>query len=397
MCSVPPRPLGEPRTARFHLLTAMAFFAAGAAFLAWRGVDAASLQASVALLGMGGFAVLILGTMRLLIAGMAGRDVVGAGGPALGLLALAAAGALGAFVVGAWWAALPWSLAMAGHAVVVLLTVRRPAVRPVIGSEDADRATRITVYVLEFASLVYALASAVLVPAALAGRIGRAVAIHVLLVGFVVTTIFTVGTRILPRFANTRLPAWPARLLVPCGVAGPALVAYGLAGAPRALLAGALLEGAAFACFVVAAATMLARASRMRPTFLPYAGALLAVALGGSLALEFALGRITPETLAAHALLNTLGFVGLVVLGASTDLYAPALAAGREPARWHARVVFGFVLAGLAVGAAGAFVAQPLAARAGLALYALGLVVHLAGAVASHRRADRVLTRFSKR
>lgn len=394
----PPRPHAEAPLARRTAIVAFAFFFAAAVDLAVEGVTLATLQRAFPLYALGGFGTLIFGTSRLLIAGMAGRDAVGGALTGLGVTALSALGAAGLFAFrdgspGVLVAsATLWALAALGHVVVTLLTVRRPPVRAPI--RDTLSGPHVPIRLLEAGALLYALASAALVPLAYAGVVAMASALHVVLVGFVIVTIMGVAAHILPRFTHVAAPRALLMALPLFALAGPGLVAAGLGG-PRALLrVGALVEGVAFALFGAMVVWMLARGKRPRPHHALYALAPAAIAVGGLLALAFAVGGAQAGRLATHGLLNSFGFVGLFVLAASTDLYGPALQAGAKPAKLHAAVALALTSLGLGTAAVGSWTAQDAATRAGMALYAAAIGWQLAGIVASHRRAGRVLARF---
>lgn len=396
----PPRSHGEAAHARRTAIVAFAFFLAAALHLAVEGVGIASLQQAFPLYALGGFGILIFGTARLLLAGMAGRDVAGGARSALVVVGLAAVGAAGLYLAAdarralAVAAALAWGIAALGHVIVMLVTARRRAVRPAVVDENAAPGTRPPVRALEAGSLAYAAASALALPLAFAGALSVAAALHVVLVGFVIVTIMAVALHILPRFTHARVPAPLAWALAPLALAGPALMAAGLGGWRAALAPGAAVEGLAFALFGVIVASLFARSRRLRPHHAAYLGAPIAVGVGGLLALAFAWRGAFAGQLAVHGLLNVFGFAGLMVFAASTDLYAPALEAGAAPAKRHAAVAALSALAGLVVAAAGAWMGRDLWARAGMAAYAAAVAWQLAGIVAAHRRAGRVVARF---
>jgi len=381
---------------------ALLFFLAATVDLAWEGVSTVSLQRAFPLYALGGFSILIFGTSRLLIAGMAGRDIAGGSASSASVVILAAVGSIGAFFAPPdfpeWRLvfALAWSLAAVGHTLVTVLTVRRPPVRPPIQSE-AGPAQRFTIRILEAVSLLYALAAAVMLPLAAVGSISLASSVHVVLVGFVVVTIMSVASHILPRFTRAQPSAWAMVPLGPLALVGPGLMAAGLDRWRGLLPLGALLEGLAFLIFGIAVVHMLVRANRVRLTLLPYALAPVLIGIGGSLALVFALWSQAGDQLATHGFLNTFGFVGLMVLGASTDLYAPAMTTGSASARRHLAVVLTLALSGLLIGGLALATHHETAARAGVAVFALGIAWQLVGVIASHKRADRVVSRLTRK
>jgi hypothetical protein len=415
----PPRPQPEAPLARRTAIVAFLFFFAASLALAVEGIDLRTLQRAFPLYALGGFSILIFGTGRLLIAGMAGRDIVGGTATSVFVTSTAAIGAAGLFLardaarsLRVSFAAM-WTLAVMTHVIVIFLTIRRPPVRDPIRDEFADpggalgtpenklrrRAvgmvfSRISIRVLETGSLVYAAVAGVFVPLAYADLVVRASAVHAVLSGFVIVTIMSVAAHILPRFTRARIPAGLLVLLVFPALVGPIIMVVALDRAPTLLATGAIIEGVAFAVFGTVVATTLVRAHRFRLPNAAYAAAPVAIAVGGTLALLFALRGSHADQLATHGLLNVFGFVGLFVMAASTDLYGPALESGAAPAKRHAALGLGTTMFALTLAAAGTWLAWVPLARVGMLLYAVAILWQGAGIVASHRRAGRVIARF---
>lgn len=393
-----PRPHLEAPLARRTAIVAISFFLASALHLALRGPDLPQLQRAFPLYALGGFSILIFGTSRLLIAGMAGRDIVGGARTSIATVVLASVGALGLYAAPAHplapLAASVWSLAALLHVMVIVASARRAPTRTPIADPTATQLSRAPIRVLETGSLAYAVASAIALPLGYAGLLSLASALHVVLVGFVIVTIMSVVPHILPRFTRVPVSVAPLWILGPLALAGPAFMALGLDRWRAALPAGAVLEGLAFATFGVLVVAMLARSRLRRASQLGYAAAPLAIGVGGILALAFAVHGAFAGQLATHGLLNVYGFVGLVVIAASTDLYGPALGPGAKPAKRHAALAVGTLLAALAVAAAGAGLGQLDVARAGMLAYAAGIAWQLAGLASAHWRAERVVARL---
>lgn len=393
-------PQAEAPLARRTAIVALVFFLGSALHLAVAGVGLTELARAFPLYALGGFCILIFGTSRLLIAGMAGRDSVGGAASSVATVGLAGLGAAGVYA--SQFAAplltpafaFVWSAGAMLHVVVTIRTVRRPPTRAPIVDETATRASRVPLRVLEAGSLAYALASAVCVPLAFAGLAAPASALHLVLSGFVIVTIIGTALHILPRFTRVRPTPFLVVLLVPFVLVGPALVVFGLEGVSGALAVGATAEAVALLLFGAAVVVMVLRARVARVANLAYLGAPVAVAVGGFIAFLVANGVHLEGQLATHGILNVFGFVGLFVMGASTDLYAPALEAGAKSARRHVVVAMTLTLGGLVVAGAGSWVGSDAFARGGMLLYAAGLAWHLAGVVASHRRAERVIMRM---
>lgn len=394
------RPHEEAPLARRTAILALGFFVAASLALAVLGVDIGTLQRTFPLYALGGFSILIFGTSRLLIAGMAGRDIAGGTRSALATAIPAALGAAGLFaaydaqVLARFVFALAWSAGATAHVITTLATVRRRPTRPPVPNPTATSRTRVPIHILEAASLLYAAAAAIMLPLAVLDHVAYPVLIHVVLVGFVVVTIMGVAAHILPRFTRAPIPTSLLAWLVPFAIGGPALLALGLAGQRSLLALGALVEGAAFALFAAAIALTLGRANRWRVPNLAYATAPLAIAIGGLIALAYATtGRLAAH-LAVHAILVVFGFVGLFVVAASTDLYAPALRPGATPAKQHAAIVVSAAIGALAVTAFGAWANARALAQTGMLAYAGAILWQLIGIISSHRRAGRVLAKF---
>lgn len=392
-----PRPHLEAPLARRTALVAISFFLASAIHLAVFGLDVAQLQRAFPLYALGGFSILIFGTSRLLIAGMAGRDILGGARTSLATVALASVGAVALYATRdrlAIAAASLWSLAALLHAAVILASARRAPSRTPIADPTATTGSRAPIRILEAGSLAYAVASAVALPLASAGLLSRASAIHLVLVGFVIVTIMSVVPHILPRFTRVRTPVALLWLVAPLALAGPALMALGLDRWRALLPVGAVVEGLAFATFGAMVVSMLARSPLRRASQLGYAAAPLAIAVGGLIALAFAVRGALAGQLATHGLLNVYGFVGLVVVAASTDLYGPALGPGAKPAKRHAALAVGALLAALAITAVGAWLDLRDVARVGMLVYAAAIAWQLVGLASSHWRAERVVSRL---
>lgn len=381
----------EAAGARTHLALAMGLFLLGVAALAQAPTPTGLLRAAP-LVALGAFPVLIAGTSRMLLSGLARRTVAGPARLALLPAALMALGAVGAWTLPAQGlasllAAVVWAAGVASYVVVVTLTARSRRPVPRDGPERWTMAA-----VLHAAAAAYALVAALAVPLAAAGLVAWPVAFHVVLPGFVVCTLVGVALQVLPRFTGGTWPRWTS-WAVAAAVPAPALLAAGLTASRPLFLAGAALEATALGGFAVATLVLLGRRTRRRPADLAYAGAVLAVLGGVGLGLGFALDPLLQRYVPVHATLNLLGFVGLFVLGASQDLYAPALRPGRDAARRHALVVTGLAAAGLALAAAGLTLGAAEStglsvpvARLGFISYLAALGVHLAGAIAAQQR-----------
>ncbi|MHB8587163.1 MAG: hypothetical protein ACYDDF_15155 [Thermoplasmatota archaeon] len=395
MTRLPP-PLDEPARARVHLIVALGIFLGGTIVVAADHGAFGSLLFAIPLLGMGAFSILIFGTTRLLLAGMAGRDV---GGPRLAswaILAAAIGGALGASAAAklplAWVEPLValWGVAFVAHFAIVLSTVRAERIRPAIQPKP-DPVVLVLATVLQTVALLYGIAAAYFLMTSYAQGGASPLAFHLLLVGFVLTTILGVALQILPRFTGVPAKRIPVALVTFGAAPGPAILAIGFSslGGARWLLAGAAFEGFGVACFIVVAFAFLLRARRWRPSFVAYGVALVAIAVGGTLATVYAAGDASGSVVPLHATLNLFGFVGFFILGASIDLYAPAFSPGARAQTVHAGIVLGFAIVGLVLAVSGLAAFGTTVATVGFTLYAVALAVHLGGAIQSHIRIQR--------
>jgi hypothetical protein len=212
------------------------------------------------------------------------------------------------------------------------------------------------------------------------------VLLHLLFAGFLVPTIVSVSFFMLPRFTRRPFPANGLAVLPVPLFFGPALVAWGTLESADGLRVGATLEAVGLAAFAVMVLVLLARSGRRRQSFLAYGAASASLMAGLGIGVAFAFRGPAPELIPVHGALNVFGFVGLFVVGASIDLYAPALRTGLVAFRRHGLAVLALTSAGLAA----AIVLQVLGgpgARVGFAVYAAGVALHLAGAVATLARA----------
>ncbi len=148
--------------------------------------------------------------------------------------------------------------------------------------------------------------------------------IHLLAAGSATLLIFSLGFRLLPRFLSTTPPSWLVWVVIPAGMLGPLLLAFGLPDG-QLLQVGALFQSIAVGGYVMLVITLLVRTERTRVGY----GAILAGALSGllviSLGLFFAFEGQTGQHSMAHLRLALLGFLGLTIVGVSYQFYPPAV------------------------------------------------------------------------
>lgn len=376
----PPSP---SRVAGLHLPVALALVGVGVAHLLVEGLRGlVPLQAAFPL-ALGGFVVLVVGTSRMLLAGTAGVPVAGRRAWWLPGL-LAAAGSLGLYAAFLGRASLlapsavAWGLGLGLHAGLLGFSLARA--RGGLQVVDGWPALAATI-----AGLGYGLAAAVAVPLVALGSFSLFAALHLVVTGFVVLAIAAVVLGVFPRFTGRGLPrAWGAAIAVTLA-AGPMLLAEGFNGSATLLRYGAIVEGLGLALLGGGLVWMVLGSERERASFLLYGIAGVAALVGAGVGAGVVLGRIPRVQAAWHGAVNLLGFVGLVVLGAVIDLFAPALWPGAKPLEQHNRLVV--ALAG--IGTAG-LLAVPLlpgwTVRVALGAYGTAVGLHLAGSVARLRR-----------
>lgn len=376
--------------AQAHLCVSMILMLTSLIYLMLSGLTYAGMLRAALLAGLGAFPILIMGTSRLILRGVTGRNIAGPAWLAYSAAALVAVGAIamsaptlpfrGSF-------ALSWTLGILAHAGIVLRTVRSVKPREPRPAKT-DGLAAVSHRILDISSIVYASIAAILLPFALTGALSIIAVLHLALPGFVILTILAVGTRIFPRFTGKTLPGGILlAIALPASVA-PALLAVNLATSTLSLLVGAILEAVALSTFAIALLWMLATSKRKRPSFAAYGAAALSLLSGVALGLLFAIEPSARAQAPLHGFLNMFGFVGLVAIGASIDIYGPTLVRGLKSYHRQNATVLTLTLVGIAVVPLG-FFTTPIVALAGLASYASGLLLHLLASIATLRRSAR--------
>lgn len=370
-------PPSEPRIAGLHLPVAMGLLWLGAMELANAGATYTTVLGAADAIAYGGFTVLVLGTSRMLLAGTTGVDVAGARAWWVPLV-LVTAGSLGLWQgsstdVGEQVFALAWTAGVLLHVAFATVSLLGPGDRPSL-------AHGWPVALAGAGALAYAVLTALTLPLAALGDLHPLVPLHLLLAGFVVTTIAAVAIEVLPRFTGRALPTPMAGLLAGACIAGPGLLAVGLDGSVAWLRTGAIVEGLALLGLGTSLLFLVTASDRQRASFLLYGVAGIAAWTGALLGAGLGWGLLAPAWIPVHGVVNLLGFVGLVVVGAVIDLYAPALRSGAQALQRHNRAVAGLCVAGvlLFVGSSALSIAD---GRVGLALYAFGCLIHALGSL----------------
>jgi hypothetical protein len=224
----------------------------------------------------------------------------------------------------------------------------------------------------------YALAAGLLVPWVQTAGFDRFAALHVVLAGFVVSTIVAVAIEVLPRFTGSTLDAELAGLMSLATLVGPGPLAYGITRPDPWLGVGAAIEGLAITLLAVALLLLVIASNRFRASFVLYGAAGASALVGVVVGVGAAIGHVSWAWIPTHGAVNLLGFVGLIVFGGVIDLYAPALRSGADALNQLNRGVTALSVAGLAafLGLATTGLGDP---RAGLTLFAAGTLLHTVG------------------
>lgn len=378
----------ETLVARAHLAVALAFIVAAVIELASAPPTTDGLLAAAPMLAMGGFTIAVVGASRFLLSGMAGRALVGPSWLPWAALALLVLGALAARAADgdgglvARGGTLAWSGALLVHLVVVARSARTPRLRGA-PTPKGWRSGEPIVRALQAASLAYGAVAALAMPASYMTGVPRPVAFHLLVTGFVIVTMIAILAHAMPRFTGVAMPAPALGALAALVVPGPALLAAGIASGGAVFVVGASVEGAGLGLFAVAALASLAVSRRQRLPFGAYAAGSVALVAGVTLGIRFAIDPAARMLAPVHGALNVLGFIGLFIVGCSTDFYGPGIVPGARALRWGVATTLALGVGGLVVAVGGAVLEDGAAWRTGLLLYAAGFAVHFLGAVAS--------------
>lgn len=313
----------EIRIARSHMAASMFLLSASVLWLLWRGVNAASLYRVIPLVAMGSFTILIMGTQRMLLNGIAKVRIAGTENAGILSGSLAFIGSLGTF---AFWDyrfyfSLLWSLAMIIHLSVLALSFMEKDPKEL--RKDRSFSDFIAIGIIHIAAPIYGLVSAILFPLAYSGAFPVPMAHHILLQGFVSGTIAGVSMTVLPRFTEVKVPGSVLSVTAFLLATGPALIAIGFVGNALSFLIGAVTETAGLITLGLSALYMVAKSHHRKPSFYAYSFSSLSVVVGASIGLLFTQGY--SSLVPAHGFLNLYGFVGMMMFGAIIDMYSPAI------------------------------------------------------------------------
>lgn len=202
---------------------------------------------------------------------------------------------------------------------------------------------------------------------------------HLLAAGFALLLLFAVGYRLLPRFLVATVPRSLALVVLPAGAVGPTLLAVGYPAGPL-FVAGAVLESVAVLGFAVSYLFLFASTDRDRVGFYGPLAAVVAGVAGVGLGLQFAIAGIDARLALSHLRLNLFGLLGLAIVGVLYQFYPPAVADWPGAGDRLALASIAVYALGLAIAAAGAVAPAPVgsvghllvAAGAAAVLYCVG-------------------------
>lgn len=344
-------------------------------------------------IGLAAFPILIYGTSRMLLSGLVGVQLLGTRllGRLPALFALVgillhqfnAVRGGNAWADGLWL----WSLGMVLHVALTIGSVARHARRRSGLLPMAGRRLGPALYPGATAVL-YGLSAAVVAPLWSLGILPLPVLVHLHLTGFVVGTMVAASILLLPRFTDVRPPPWASWTIAILPIPGPALLAMGFLGHPRMFRLGAMVEAIAMIAFAAYVGWQLLRSPRRRASFVPFALSLISLVAAVLLGLAFAHAPVTQVLVPLHAALNLVGFVGLFVLAAAWDLFAPSIGRGVEAYRIQGVVLAVLVTEGWALFII-AYHASPWLSQLGLLLLLVAFAIVAIGSWASWLRITR--------
>lgn len=382
--SMAPQPRqDETRTASYHLPVAFALLAAAVLHLAYNGITYNDVLVAAVLAGPGAFIVLILGTSRMMISGMAKR-VLPLPRAALVPGLLVAIGAL-LFALSmshqmptqTLGAAL-WSTGILLHGILVAIAVRSAHPETQLPLKTAQPTTP----ALIATTLLMTLITAIILPLSTITPLGLLPSVHLVLTGPVTLVILVSLLELTPRFTGRPLPRfWGPTVLVTAPL-GALLMFIGFHTGPRYLHPGALLMTATLVMAAYATYHMVRHARRFRASLplwgLAGAGAITGTFLGAGVAYF----QLPPTWVPLHGTINLFAFMGAIVFAASIDMYGPALRPGRRAFILHANTVSVLVITSITLTAVlGALNVQ--IAHYMLYLYSAAALLH---AIAGTRR-----------
>ncbi|MBI5355051.1 MAG: hypothetical protein HZB68_01200 [Candidatus Aenigmarchaeota archaeon] len=313
----------EVKIARYHMAASMLLLFASSLWLLWKGVSVVSLYRVIPLVAMGSFTLLIMGTQRMLLNGIAKIKVAGTENVAALSGSLCFSGSLGAFI---FWDfrflfSLLWSLAMIIHISTVGLSLLEKDPNEL--RKDRNFGDFAAIGILHIAAPIYGLVSAIIFPIAYSGAFPVPAAHHILLQGFISGTIAGVSMTILPRFTEVNVPRNILQPIAALLSIGPAFVAAGFFGNTASFALGALMEAAGLIALGLSALYMIATSRYRKPSFYSYAFSAISVITGAFIGFLFTVGYT--NLVPAHGFLNLYGFVAMMMFGAVIDMYSPAI------------------------------------------------------------------------
>jgi len=210
-------------------------------------------------------------------------------------------------------------------------------------------------------------------------------ATHMLTLGVLATSAMGAAFQLLPVATRQPMPTeWPARLGFWLIVPGTFAIGHGMAnGTLWAMAAGGTLASLGLLLLVVMMAINLARAKDLPLIaghgWLAVVSLALVLVLGLALVADFEFGFFADHgaIARAHMVLAGYGFMGMLALGFG-QILVPMFALARAPSRALGQACLWLSLAGLALGAGGAFLGNRWIMTAGAAAGLIAAIAHLA-------------------
>ncbi len=196
---------------------------------------------------------------------------------------------------------------------------------------------------------------------------------HLLAAGSAALLIFSVGSRLLPRFFVATPPVWLTRVTLALGAVAPGLLAWGLPSG-TALRVGAALEAGAVVGYATLVVTLRRRSDRDRVGFDGVLAGALSGVIGVLLGLSFAFGRVDAALATVHFRVNVLGFLGTTIVGLLFQFYPPAVGTRVGVSDRTARVALGAIAVGLLFEVVAGLAGESLLVLTGRGLELVGVV-----------------------
>lgn len=377
----------ETFIAGLHLPVAFLLIAIATLLLAWQGLSYNNVLAAAVLAGLGGFTVLVIGTSRMFLSGIAKTTVPLPAVAAFPAIAVTLGALLIALFIETRTPTGPMGALLWGFGVLMHILLMVAAVRSARNAARAQMQPRRSVRLLVIgAFLITVIAALWLSTAALSGGF-LLPPIHLVLAGSITLAILVSLLVLVHRFTTRALPNWWGRVLVVTAPAGALLLALGIHTRSTPILhsgSGLMVITLLLAAYALFA--MVRHARRFRPALILYALAAATVLTGTFLGAGVAYYQLSPRWVPLHGTLNLLGFMGALTFAASIDLYGPALRPGKKALLLHGNLIGALVVLSLVPFAILEALHSPYA-RYLLLLYAAAALLHAAAGIVRLRPA----------